>query len=68
MMTISWRPEVFVEGRWSHNGLRFATEAEATANAYNLMMRWTPVEDYRAAESSDPVNYRWTDSGLEAIE
>jgi hypothetical protein len=65
---MSWKPEVYVQGAWSKNGLRFATEKEAVANAHNLMMRWTLVEDYRAVEASEPVNYRWTSEGhLEAV-
>jgi hypothetical protein len=65
---MSWRPEVFVESRWSANALRFATEAEAKASAFNLLMRWALCEDSRATESDDPVNYRWDDTaGLVAI-
>lgn len=55
----SWRPEVKTSGEWTANALRFATKAEAEANAKNLMWRWTLVTDYRAVESDDPVNYRW---------
>jgi|GEM_PF-2449532 len=66
---MSWAPEVFVEGKWSRNGLRFATKAEAAANAFNLMMRWMLVEDARATEADEPVNYRWDATvGLVAIE
>jgi hypothetical protein len=64
---MSWKPEVYVQGEWCSNGLRFATEDEAEDNAYNLMMCWTLVEDFRAARSSDPVNYHWTGTGLVAV-
>jgi hypothetical protein len=67
-MPTSWAPEVFVEGQWSRNGLRFATKAEADANALALMMRWTAVDDSRAAEADEPVNYCWHDGKLIAIE
>lgn len=67
-MPISWKPEVFVEGKWSQNQLAFATEVEAKNNAYNLMCRWTLVEDCRASESEQPVNYRWDDMlGLQRV-
>lgn len=54
-------------GRWSSNGLRFATEAEALDNARCLAMRWTLVVDYRAAPSEDAPNYKWTEKGLESL-
>ena len=66
---MSWAPEVFVEGKWSRNQLRFATEQEARDNAQNLMMRWTLVEEYRATEATEPVNcgsaVGWSRSGHE---
>jgi hypothetical protein len=65
---VSYAPEVLVEGRWSCNGLRFATLQEAEASALNLMMRWTLVRDARATETSDPVNYAWVDGQLQALQ
>jgi hypothetical protein len=64
---MSWKPEVEVEGKYSRNGLVFATEEEAKANARNLMNRWMAVTDYRAVEVDEPVNYKWINGGLEAI-
>lgn len=63
---MSWKPEVIADssGKWSSNGLCFATKEEAEANARNLMMRWFSVTDTRAVESSDPVNYAWVDGTL----
>jgi hypothetical protein len=58
----SFAPEVFVQGAWSRNGLRFATKAEAESNARHLMGRWMMVRDSRATESDEPVNYRWDDA------
>jgi hypothetical protein len=33
-----------------------------------LQHHWLLVRDMRTVESSDPINYRWTESGLERIE
>jgi hypothetical protein len=59
---MSWAPEVQVAGnggKWSRNSLRFATQAEAELSAFCLMLRWTLVEDFRATEADEPVNYVW---------
>ena len=66
---MSWKPEVIADnsGKWCGNALRFATEQEAMDNAKNLMNRWFLVRDCRAAESTDPVNYRWVDGKLEEL-
>lgn len=56
---MSWKPEVLVEGKWSRNGLVFATEQEANDSAYDLMMRWMAVNDHRAVEVDEPVNYSY---------
>ena len=55
---MSWRPEGIADrsGEWCANGLRFATEQEATDSARDLMSRWTLVREIRATESEDPVN------------
>lgn len=54
----SWAPEVLVEGKWSGNALRFATEEEAAHWANALLLRWFVPTDSRAVPSTDPVNYR----------
>ncbi len=54
----SWKPEVFVEGKWAGNGLRFATKEEAEASGLDLLLRWTSTSDSRAVESEDYPNYR----------
>ena len=64
---MSFKPAVLVQGAWSHNALCFATKAEAEDNARELMNRWMLVEDSRADESTDPVNYRWVDGKLERV-
>ncbi len=63
----SWKPEVLVEGKWSTNGLRFATQTEAFESAMQTRMRWWLVDDVRATESEDAVNYRMADGKLTAV-
>ena len=63
-MANSWAPEVFVEGRWSRNALRFATEAEAKASASALFGRWWLTEGYRATEDDEQPNYRLENGGM----
>ena len=55
----SWKPEVFVDGKWSANGLRFATKEEAETNAKDLFTRWFACEGSRATESEDAPNYSY---------
>ncbi len=64
----SWAPEVKVEGKWSRNAVRFATEAEAKASAAELHSRWMLSEEHRATEATEPPNYRWANGKLEKIE
>lgn len=64
---MSWKPEVFVEGRWSQNQLVFATEAEAKLSAADLHMRWTTTEDSRAVEVDLPVTARIVNGELELL-
>jgi len=66
---MGYRPMVEVNGNeWAGNALVFATEEEATANARNLMSRWMLVTNWRVDETSEPVNYRWTENGLKRVE
>ena len=65
---MSWKPEVFVDGQWAGNSLRFATKDEAWEYAHDLEGRWVLVMDIRAVESDDPVNYRWTPEGPERLQ
>jgi len=55
-MNKSFKIEVLVDGKWSTNALRFATQKEAEASVNELMSRWYVPMDGRAAESEDPVN------------
>lgn len=63
---MSWKPEVQTDssGKWYGNALRFATQAEAEANVYDLMLRWFAVRETRTVECEDPVNYKWTSKGI----
>jgi hypothetical protein len=67
---MSWAPEVIADGsgEWCGNALRFATKEEAEANVRDLYHRWTLVRETRVVESTDPVNYRWTETGLQAVD
>ena len=40
-------------GKWSGNGLRFATKAEAEAYARDLEWRWTSVRRWRVVKVGD---------------
>ena len=55
----SWKTEVLVEGKWSTNSCRYATEKEAEEAGKELLSRWWVPTDSRAAESEDEVNYRF---------
>lgn len=65
---MSWKPEVKVDGQWSRNGLVFETKEEAEANAKDLFRRWILVQDFRAVEVDEPVNYQWVDGKLVGVE
>jgi len=41
---------------------------EAQAAVDDLASRWLAVMATRVIESSDPVNYEWTDRGLKRVE
>ena len=67
---MSWKPEVIADdsGTWCGNALRFATKQEAELNVMNLAARWMSVREWRVVPSDDPVNYRWTNDGLQSID
>lgn len=58
-MNTSWKTEVLVDGKWATNAVRFATKKEAEAYGVELLSRWFVPVDSRAAESNDPVNYKF---------
>lgn len=60
---MSWKPEIQTNGddKWYDNATRFATKEEAEAAARDIYCRWTMARNYRAVESTDPVNYQIKD-------
>ena len=53
----SWAPEVFLDGGWSGNALRFTTKEGAERWARELLYRWFVPTDSRAVGSMDSPNY-----------
>lgn len=63
---MAFKAEVIADnsGKWTPNGLVFATAEEAEHYVRNLMWRWTLVRDTRVVPSDETVNARWDfDSG-----
>jgi hypothetical protein len=60
---VSFVSEIFAGDRYSDDGIRFATRAEALAYG-----RTRAYAAYRAAPSDEPVNYRWTSGKLAQAE
>jgi len=65
---MSWKPEIFTEGKWYPNGLAFSTKEEGEAAAEKTYQNWTAAEDHRAVESNQPVNYRYVDGKLISVD
>lgn len=66
---MNFRPMVNVgRGEWCGNALVFATREEAEGNVHALMMNWMQVTDTRVDETDNPVNSRWVDGRLIAVE
>jgi hypothetical protein len=63
---MSWKPEVFTEGAWYGNSLRFATKEEAEIYGRDLLNRWLVPTDSRAVPSDDPVTHRIVDGVMSA--
>jgi hypothetical protein len=57
---VSFVSEIFAGDRYTDEGVRFATKAEALV-AYGKTRAYAA---YRATPSDEPVNYRWTDGKL----
>jgi hypothetical protein len=49
------------ETEFHGNGLTFATKEEADGYGRDLFSRWTGVEEYKAVETEEEVNYKWGD-------
>lgn len=65
---MSFKAEVIADdsGKWSGNGMAFATEPEAEQYAKDLMNRWFLVREWRVVESDQPVNYKIEEGVLSA--
>ena len=60
---MSFVSEIFAGDRYTDDGIRFATKAEALAYG-----RTRAYAAYRATRTDEPVNYRWTDGRLAQAE
>ncbi len=60
---VSFVSEIFAGDRYTDDGIRFATKAEALAYG-----KARTNAAYRATPSDEPVNYRWTDGKLAQAE
>lgn len=64
---VSFAPEILVQGSWSRNGLRFATEQEAADWGVDRLQRWMMAEDSRVVPANEPPNWIWKDGELQEI-
>jgi hypothetical protein len=60
---VSFVSEIFAGDRYTDDGIRFATEAEALAWG-----KTRAYAAYRVIPSDEPVNFRWTDGKLAEAE
>jgi hypothetical protein len=67
---MSYRYRVFTPGdpEGACNALRFATSDECDSYGSDLLSRWFTPTHGESEECSDPVNYRWTEKGLEEVQ
>lgn len=67
---MSFKPEVSTDGgrTFHQNALAFATREEAEASAKDLFGRCMLVTDWRAVESTEPVNYTLKGGVLESVD
>lgn len=64
---MTYKPEVFVSGKWGANALVFNTEEEALASAKDLFGRWMLCTNWRAVPSDLPANYTLVDNVMKPI-
>ena len=64
---MSYAPEIFIAGKWTPNGLIFATKAEAHDYAADVAYRWFAASGWRGAVIDEPVNARFVDGKLERL-
>jgi hypothetical protein len=67
---MSWKPMVKTgsDPKWYGNALCFSTKGEAMQSASDLASRWMLVTAYDAHPSNDPVNYKFVDNVMSAVE
>jgi hypothetical protein len=60
-----WKAEVIADasGKWESNGLCFATRDEAIDYGFNLSLRWSAVQDFRAREATKEEADAWIEKG-----
>jgi hypothetical protein len=56
---VSFQSEVSTGGEFATNACRYATALEAEQAGHELASRWFAVREWRVAESTDAVNYRF---------
>lgn len=61
---MGYKAEVLAEGKWTGNGMVFATKKEAEDYGRDLLARWFVPTDSRAVQVNEPVNYSYTDRQL----
>lgn len=54
-------------GKFCGNEIRLASKEEAKAYASDLYSRWTLVREWRVVESTDSVNYTFSNERLVAV-
>ena len=59
--------KVYGESSYNTNMMAFATTEEAEAWARDLARRWVLVDTWEVRESDEPVNSRFVDNQLEAV-
>lgn len=66
---MNYRPEISTDGgkSFGQNAQVFATKDEAETMAKDIFGRWMAATDYRATETTDPVNYRIVNGVLSSV-
>lgn len=62
---MNFRPAILVNNTWVSTDQVFATKREAETVAFHFMEGWGEAEDYRAEETTYPVNSKSNCDGYE---
>lgn len=65
---MSYRAGLFVDGKWTSDGLLFATAEETTRYAKALQRVFLFIREYRVVESTEKPNRRFIGPGSHDIE